>query len=276
VKSNLKELHLIQKSLKESGYFDISRISKEIQEYSQKEKVPLLSILKRIENNEPWEYIKGESEFHGVKFMVNKNTLIPRVETEQLVDIALNILKENGPFENVIDVGTGSGCIIIFLAKILRKKKDIKFFATDKSLKALEVAEKNSVLHKVNEKVSFLKDNLIEELGIKGDSLIIANLPYIPKKMYRNLEKSVLEYEPREALEGGKNGLKYYEELLEQIKDKFLEEYKTDLLIEIEPSTLEDLKEIIKKYYHKATIKTFKDFRNQDRFVLIHLPKGNI
>jgi len=192
------------------------------------------------------------------------------------VEIALDIFKEDDPFENVIDVGTGSGCIIIFLAKILRKKKDIKFFATDKSLKALEVAEKNSVLHKVNEKVSFLKDNLIEDLDIKGDSLIIANLPYIPKKMYRNLEKSVLEYEPREALEGGKNGLKYYEELLEQIKDKFLEEYKTDLLIEIEPSTLEDLKEIIKKYYHKATIKTFKDFRNQDRFVLIHLPKGNI
>jgi methylase of polypeptide subunit release factors len=77
-------------------------------------------------------------------------------------------------------------------------------------------------------------------------------------------------------LEGGKNGLKYYEELLEQIKDKFLEEYKTDLLIEIEPSTLQKLNRIIEKYYPKATIKIFKDFRNQDRFVLIHLPKGNV
>jgi release factor glutamine methyltransferase len=271
VKNNLKELYEIQKNLKKTGYFDIPRISKEIQEYCKKENTSPIPILKRIEKNEPWEYIKGRSEFHGMKFMINKNTLIPRVETEQLIDIATNILKENNSYEYIVDVGTGSGCIIIFLAKILCKRNNIKFLATDINLKTLRVAKKNSVLHKVNEKISFSKSNLIKDVEIKGPSFIVANLPYVPTEMYKGLDKNVIDFEPRSALDGGKDGLKYYRELLEQIEEKSLRRYKTTLLIEIEPSTLNGLKELVKRYDDKSHIKVFKDFRDQKRFVLIHL-----
>ncbi len=269
MKNNLKKLYEIQRILKKNSYFDTSRISKEILEYCEENNISPTEVLQRIENNEPWEYIKGKSEFHGLEFIINKNTLIPRVETEQLVDIALKILRNNNDYKYVLDVGTGSGCIIIFLAKNLCKKNNIKFIATDIDSKTLRVAKKNGVLHKVNEKVSFLKTNLIKKIKIDGPSLIIANLPYIPADMYKGLDKSVINFEPKKALVGGKNGLKYYKALLEQIERKKLE--KTTLLIEIEPSTIDNLRAFIKRYNKDSNLKVFKDLRGKDRFVLIHL-----
>jgi release factor glutamine methyltransferase len=228
-------------------------------------------VLKEIKKNKPWEYIKGNSEFHGLKFIVNENTLIPRVETEQMVDIALNFLTDNNDYKYILDVGTGSGCIIIFLAKILCKRKNLKFLATDIDSKSLDVAKENSVLHKVNKKVTFLKDNLIKRVSIDGPSFIIANLPYISVDMYKALDKSVINFEPKKALLGGKDGLKYYRRILKQIKEKDLRKYKTTLLIEIEPSTLDNLKALLKRYYKNLDFKVFKDFKGKDRFVLIHL-----
>jgi release factor glutamine methyltransferase len=272
VRSNLKELYKVQEVLKGYGYHDFSRISKEILEYCKEKDVSPTLVLKRIKNHEPWEYIKGECDFHSLILQVNKNVLIPRVETEQLVDIALSILQEDSSYKYVLDVGTGSGCIIIFLAKILCKKKNIKFIAVDTNPKSLRVANKNSVLHKVNEKISFLRSNLLKEVEINGPLLIIANLPYVPSHMYKRLDRSVLEFEPRDAIHGGKDGLKYYHKLLKQIQKKNVGNHKTTLLIEIEPSTLKTLKKLLKKYdIHNSDIKVFKDFRGKDRFVLIHL-----
>ncbi len=270
MKNNLKKLYAIQSILKKNSYFDTSRISKEILEYCEENSISPTLVLERIGNDEPWEYIKGKSEFHGLEFQVNKNTLIPRVETEQLADIALNLLRKNNDFEYVLDIGTGSGCIIIFLAKNLCKKNNIKFIATDIDSKTLRVAKKNSVLHKVNEKVSFLRTNLIKNVEIDRASFIVANLPYIPTNIYKGLEKSVVNFEPKKALIAGKDGLKYYKELLEQIKKKNLE--KITLLIEIEPSTLEDLEVFVKRYNKGSVLKVFKDLKGKDRFVLIQLP----
>lgn len=270
MKNNLKELYEIQEVLKKNGYFDISRISKEILEYCEENNISPTKVFKRIENNEPWEYIKGSSQFHDLEFIVTENTLIPRVETEQMVDIAQNILKDNDNYKYVLDVGTGSGCITIFLAKNLCKKKNLKFLATDIDSKSLEVAKKNSVLHKVNEKVSFLKTNLIKDVKIDGTSFIIANLPYIPTDMYKRLDKSVINFEPKKALVGGEDGLKYYKKLLGQIKDKGLEKYRSTLLIEIEPSTLDNLKAFLKRYNKDQRLKVFKDLTGKNRFVLIH------
>ncbi len=102
----------IQEVLKESGYYDISRISKEIFDFSQVESVELELILDRIRQQEPWEYIRGYAYFRGERYIVNRNTLIPRIETEQLVDIAISLIKENS-YSKVFDIGTGTGCIII-------------------------------------------------------------------------------------------------------------------------------------------------------------------
>jgi release factor glutamine methyltransferase len=267
VSKELKLLHEIQKILKENGYFDTSRISQEILEHSEKSSISPTLILERVKEGEPWEYIRGEVEFCGNKFIINKSTLIPRIETEQIVDIAIDFLEKNPSYKSVLDIGTGSGCIIISIAKNLCEKKNIIFLATDIKGETLEVAKRNAVLHKVNKKVAFLKKNLLNNIKIKEDSLIIANLPYIPEEMYKKLDISVIDFEPKHALIGGKDGLKYYRNLVKQILKKKPEDTRVSLLIEIEPSTLKDFKKLIDE--SKYDIRVFKDYRDLKRFVLV-------
>lgn len=267
MKSELKVICQIQEVLKEYGYFDIERISNEILAYAKETGIQIKDILKRISNYEPWEYICGKTEFYDNIFKINNSVLIPRIETEQIVDISKEFLESNLQYNCVIDVGTGSGCIIISLAKIFCYKNDFKFIGTDISLEALEIAKENSMLHNVNEKISFRKDYLLKEHFIKNNSLIIANLPYIPTDMYRNLDRSVKDFEPREALDGGKDGLKYYRELLKQLEEKNISKYSITLLIEIEPSTLEMVEKLFSQYKYNI----IKDYRELNRFLLIHL-----
>lgn len=267
----LKQIFSIQEVLKKNGYFDTQRIAREIIDYCEENDISPTRVLKRIERNEPWEYIRGKVEFKGLEFFVNKNTLIPRVETEQLVDIAIDFLEKNNDVKTVLDVGTGSGCIIIFLTQNLCKKNNITFLANDINSESLAIAKKNGVLHKVNKKVSFVKGNLLEEIEIDSPFLITANLPYIPTHMYYELEKSVVDFEPRVALDGGKDGLKYYKQLLKQIKTKGLDKKKGALLIEIEPSTLEDIKKLLADKDYEI----IKDYRGLNRFVLIHFCQNN-
>ena len=203
---DLKTLFYIQEVLKESGYYDISRISKEIFDFSQVESVELELILDRIRQQEPWEYIRGYAYFRGERYIVNRNTLIPRIETEQLVDIAISLIKENS-YSKVFDIGTGTGCIIISLAKEIDNRENrISFIATDISTHALDIAKQNASNLKVKN-INFKSENLINKFWLSNESLIIANLPYIPSKMYQELQPSVKDYEPKIALEGGRDGL---------------------------------------------------------------------
>ena len=266
VNNELKTLYDIQQVLKKKGYFDISRISKEIYDYSEKESTPLEDILKRIEADEPWEHIRGRAEFLNHTFIVNRNVLIPRPETEQLTTIAKGFLDKNKSYTQIIDVGTGSGCIIIFLAKILCGRNNYKFIAIEKSKKALEVAIQNAVLHNVNEKVLFSKQDLLLDTELNDDTLIIANLPYIPTSSYKMLDSSVKDYEPKDALDGGSDGLKYYKRLIKQIRKKKKTDKKVTLLIEIDPNTLDNLLDLPEEEKYKV----IKDFRELERFVLIH------
>lgn len=209
---DLKTLFYIQEVLKESGYYDISRISKEIFDFSQVESVELELILDRIRQQEPWEYIRGYAYFRGERYIVNRNTLIPRIETEQLVDIAISLIKENS-YSKVFDIGTGTGCIIISLAKEIDNRENrISFIATDISTHALDIAKQNASNLKVKN-INFKSENLINKFWLSNESLIIANLPYIPSKMYQELQPSVKDYEPKIALEGGRDGLSYYKKL---------------------------------------------------------------
>jgi len=275
---NLKKLFQIQKTLEKAGYFDISRVANEIYSHSEENDIEIEDILKRIEKDEPWEYIRGYAEFRGINFLVTKDTLIPRIETEQIVDIALDLIKKkNIPYSNIIDIGTGTGCIIISLYKELKADKEeieekekrnqdeeYTFLATDSSSKALDIAKENAKRNSIKN-ISFVKKNLIDNKDLENNSLILANLPYIPTNMYMKLDRSVKDFEPKKALDGGKDGLKYYKELLSIIQDS--KKRNIDLAVEIEPSTLKDFKKLAPK---STSLKIIKDFREKNRFLLLH------
>lgn len=254
VNKNLSLLYKIQSVLKESGYFDISRISQEVLHFIEQKKLSQDILFQRILSGEPWEYISGKTEFRGYDFLVNRDVLIPRIETEQIVDIAKNNLKG---MKNIVDIGTGSGCIAISLAKEI--KTNIPIYAIDISQKALQIAQENAKLNSVGDRIIFKNNNLLEGLEFSSPTLYIANLPYIPIDMYDKLDKSVHDFEPKLALEAGEDGLKYYKEILKQIP-------KGDnaLIIEIEPSTLENIRKI------KQPTKIIKDYRRLDRFLLFN------
>ncbi len=271
---NLKTIFDIQEVLKCVGYNDFQRISNEVYDFSLLSKTPLEEIFSSLKNNIPWEYIKGSADFLSNEFIVNKYTLIPRLETEDLVLKAYDLIKDSStPFRSIIDVGTGSGCIIISLLKIIiydNYKCDSNFIATDTSKEALDIAKLNSqrILDNSNS-IAFVNTNLIKDIEINTPVLFLANLPYIPTKQYLDLDKSVKEYEPKFALDGGEDGLKYYRELFEQIVNRDITDCK--ILIEIEPSTLDNCIDLISKSFSKYEYTVLKDFRSLNRFVLISL-----
>ena len=179
--NELKDIFHIQEVLKAHSYYDISRIAQEICDYSIQSSTPRESILKRISSNEPWEYIKGECEFRDNIFKVNTSTLIPRIESEQIIDILKDELKNTSiPFDGIIDVGTGSGCLIVSAAKELGK--NYEYYSTDISEDTLDTAKANSKKILNSNRISFVNTNLIQDLPLDPSKhyFIMANLPYIP------------------------------------------------------------------------------------------------
>ena len=177
----------------------------------------LRELVKRRAGGEPLQYITGETEFCGLKFMVDKRVLIPRPETELLVDVVLERLKGRAPAPPtrppaVLDVGTGSGCIAITLAK---KLPDAEISALDISPEALEVARGNAALHQVEKKVRFFESDLLEKLPSSFVAeAIVSNPPYIADGELAKLPKEVRGFEPVRALAAGEDGLKVIRRLV--------------------------------------------------------------
>jgi len=165
-------------------------------------------LLEKRSSGIPLPYILGHWEFYGLDFILTPDVLIPRPETELLVEQALAWLKNQPTQRRVADVGTGSGCIAISLAK---NQPDIRLLATDLSQAALDVARKNASRHGVVDRIEWKKTNLLDDYPDKLD-LVVANLPYIPSATLDNLPVS--NYEPRRALDGGPDGLRFINELL--------------------------------------------------------------
>ena len=174
----------------------------------------LSEMLEKRRTGAPIPYILGYKEFYGRKFFVNKNVLIPRPETEDLVEKVLKFT--SGKNLSVIDVGTGSGCIAITLKL---EKSELKVFASDIDPRALEVARKNAVLYKLDGKISFLESNLLKKLDSEVD-VIVANLPYIPTNNWEQLPKEIKDFEPRVALDSGLSKESLYQELFNQAKNR--------------------------------------------------------
>jgi release factor glutamine methyltransferase len=210
----------------------------------------------------PLAYILGTQPFYGMNLFVNKHTLIPRPETEQLVDIALKIIDEHN-IKTVIDIGTGSGAIAVAIAK---NTPQTEIVATDISESALKIARKNAASNNV--KIKFLRGSLLSPLATiyyQLPSLLVANLPYLPTETYRQTEPQV-KREPKQALIAGLDGLKYYRQLIKQLQTL---NSLPICVFECDPMNASSLKEILESTFIGTDCKIVKDINNVDRFVVV-------
>lgn len=222
--------------------------------------------INRILNDEPMNYVLGYSYFYGYKFVVNKDVLIPRPETEELVCLILSKYDEyfKGQKINICDVGTGSGAIAISLAK---EESNLNVYASDISNEAIEVAKLNAKNNDAN--INFMCGSMLDpyiENNIKVD-ILVSNPPYI--KQDEVLEASVVDYEPHVALFGGQDGLKFYREIFENAH-KIINE-KGMLFFEIGYDQKENLTSLAKQYFENAHIEVFKDINGKDRMLFVKL-----
>ena len=214
--------------------------------------------IKQLNKGIPVQYIVGNVDFYGYEFKVNKNVLIPRFETEELVNRTINFIKQYIPNPKIVDLGTGSGCIAITLSKEL----DISVDAVDISDKALEVAKQNNEMNK--SKVTFYQGNMLEPLN-KKYNVIISNPPYISRN--EEIQDLVKNNEPELALYADNDGLYYYEEILKNASN-YLEE-KFIIAFEIGYLQGEKIQDLALKYLNNVNISIEKDLSEKDRFVFI-------
>ncbi len=216
--------------------------------------------LKRLEQGEPVQYIVGDVNFYGYTFMVNKNVLIPRFETEELVNKTINYLKKYFyDCPKIVDLGTGSGCIAITLKKELPSSI---ISAVDVSEQALEIAKINAKNNNVD--ISFHLGNMLEPLKDEYDC-IISNPPYIAYD--EEIMPIVKNNEPSIALYADNNGLFFYELILSKAK-KYLK-VKSMLAFEIGDTQAEYITKLAKKYLPGSKVLVEKDMQDRDRFVFI-------
>ncbi len=161
---------------------------------NEKSFLQILKIVERLKAFEPLQYILGETEFFGMKFKVNPHVLIPRPETEELVNFVINENTTNSP-KKIIDIGTGSGCIAITLAQHLPK---CFVWASDISLQALQTAQTNAQLNHV--KIRFLQDDILNTRINQAFDIIVSNPPYVTQRQKSQMQANVLNYEPHTAL----------------------------------------------------------------------------
>lgn len=227
---------------------------------TQSENNTLQSKLEQLLQGVPLAYLLGEWEFYGRRFYVNPSVLIPRPETELLIEHAIRSIKDNiQPL--ILDVGCGSGIIAITLAAMVPQARII---ASDLSRPALEVTRLNAARHEVQ--ILLLQADLLQPFHSKFD-LICANLPYIPAGTLGQLE--VVRWEPRLALDGGATGLEAIKRLLDQARSRLTS--GGILLLEIEASLGQNAMNEAKTSFPTAEIQMVQDLAGKDRLVKIQL-----
>ncbi|PWB39100.1 MAG: peptide chain release factor N(5)-glutamine methyltransferase [Parcubacteria group bacterium] len=218
--------------------------------------------------NYPLAYLKNSKDFYSLEFRVSPQTLVPRPETELLVDQALLYLKGKKE-QKVLDIGTGSGCIIIAIAK---NAPDNIFVAGDISAAALRVAKTNTRKNGLKNNIKFIKSDLLQNIPTEKFNVVVANLPYlIPQQVHKPTliqEELSIKKEPILALVGGADGLKHYVNFFADIKKYLATQYL--ILIEIDPDQSQKIKEIIKNNLPKSKIEIIKDLAGWDRVVKIY------
>lgn len=167
-------------------------------------------------DGEPVAYLTGVKEFYGLDFFVDRRVLIPRPETEHLVDEVISFVQRQTGSLSILDIGTGSGCIALTLAHEL---SNVQVTAVDVSPDALDVARMNAVRLGVDSKVEFYQSDLLSSVDGSFD-VVVANLPYIGKEKFHFVSREALDYEPHVVLFGGSDGLRLYEKLFQQLSTR--------------------------------------------------------
>lgn len=216
----------------------------------------------------PLQYIVGEWQFMGLDFKVNESVLIPRQDTEVLVEKVLEILKREYKKEKktvkILDMCTGSGCIGISLAKLFKNSVVV---AIDKSDDALQVARENALINNIDN-IEFICSDLFEKVVINENEekfdIIVSNPPYISTTEIENLMPEVKNYEPRMALDGDEDGLLFYRRIIEESK-LFIKD-KGFLVFEIGCTQAESVKELMRMKY--GNLEVYEDLAGLDRVVV--------
>lgn len=220
--------------------------------------------IEAIKNNKPLQYVMGKVNFYGNKFYINENVLIPRFETEELVENTIEYIKKYFQYPvKILDLGSGSGVIGL---TIKNKIPDSEITLVDISTAALEVSKINS--KNLNIDATFIHSDMLENINEKYD-IIISNPPYI--KIDEPIENIVKENEPHIALYGGKDGLDFYKKILKKINQNLEQKYL--IAFEIGKDQAKDISDIANKYLNDIKIIVKKDLQDRDRMLFI-FPKN--
>ena len=227
----------------------------------QKKYKKLEPVVKKLEQDYPVQYLIGNVDFYGLKISVNENVLIPRFETETLVEKTLAYIDTLELQEaSVLELGTGSGCISLALKT---ECSTLELTALEISRKALKVAKRNAKFHKC--KINFINKNMFKYNLINKYDILISNPPYIK-------EGEVIcpktQYEPALALYAGADGLKYFEQIFKIAKKALNKRYL--IALEIGEEQASSLKKLAKLYFPKAKIKVEKDLPGKNRYLFVY------
>ncbi|MCF7792548.1 MAG: peptide chain release factor N(5)-glutamine methyltransferase [Candidatus Cloacimonetes bacterium] len=226
-------------------------------EVSEESQIKIKKAIQRRIDHEPIQYILGETEFYGLQIKVNPSVLIPRPETELLVE---KIIDENPAEKSILEIGSGSGCIAITLKKLL---PDSSVTATDISGKALKTTQENAETNQTE--IDFIQSDLFDNISGRFD-LIVSNPPYIPKDEYKKLSTEIKKFEPESALLANEDGIYFYRQILEKAK-QFLNN-NGKIYFEIGYDQAERIREIALRNGFTG-IEVFQDLNGFDRMMRI-------
>ena len=212
-------------------------------------------LLTRRLNGEPLQYIEEYIPFYKIQINVDQRCLIPRPETEFLIELIKN--KSDNP-KKILDVGTGTGCIALMLKKLYPEST---VDACDISLEALDLAKENSEIN--NLEINLFQSDLLSDIEEVDYDVIIANLPYIPTETLSSLESEVVDYEPLIALDGGVDGLLYINRLIKEIEEKVIRNLTLFLEVDTSHATT-----VLNNLSHWKQVELDKDLVERDRYII--------
>ena len=212
-------------------------------------------LLTRRLNGEPLQYIEEYIPFYSIQINVDQRCLIPRPETEFLIELVKN--KSDNP-KKILDVGTGTGCIALMLKKLYPEST---VDACDISLEVLDLAKENSEIN--NLEINLFQSDLLRDVEEVDYDIIVANLPYIPTETLSNLESEVVDYEPLVALDGGNDGLLYINRLVKEIEVKDIKNLTLFLEVDTSHATT-----ILNNLSHWKEVELEQDLVERDRYII--------
>ena len=251
---------LLAKSLKKERLYLYTNFSKPL---NREELADYKALIVRRGKGEPTAYITGEKEFWSLTFKVNENVLIPRPDSEIIVEKVIETYKNVNEQLLLLDVGTGSGNISVALAKEL---ENVKIITTDISFNALTVALENIKTHSLLNKISIVNGDLFSHIKFKKFfNVIVSNPPYISEEEFENLQREVKDFEPKRALYGGEDGLMFFKKILDDSKKVLKREGMLFLEFGV-PEQGEKISALM-KFHGYSDIKIYEDYSGKPRVI---------